>query len=285
MFCSSKISMKKIYRSIFGVCAAALVVGGISAASHASVVTLQDGNSIATIDEATGDVLSLSVGGVSQVVNQSFFYSIDGSAPQSFNTLTDTTNVLVPSGKSSFDNGLFLNYTGSDFTASVSYNLAGGASANQSAQLVVNTFIQGSSSEPTSVSLYQYDHLMLDNNPNNKVVANSNGVFQSEVGGVGTTASVTPQGNEYEVGLSPTVFNSLSAPVTLNDNRGPVTGNVEFALETDATNLTLTSSPLVALATETFNPGVPVPPAVWMGLTTLLGIGGIAAVRRTLAKA
>jgi hypothetical protein len=274
--------MKKTYRSIFGVCAAALVVGGVCATSHASVVTLQDGNTVTTINEATGDVMSLSVGGVSQVVNQSLFYSVNSGTPQSFNTLDDSVNEVA-------SNTLFLNYVGSNFTAQVGYILAGGASPSQSAQLVTNVLIQGNSQAAKdlpqlSVSLYEYDHLQLDNNPKNKVVANANGVFQSEVGGVGTTASVTPQGDEYEVGLSPAVFNSLSAPVTLNDNGGPVTGNVEFAMETDQPNLTSISQ-LFAISTETFNPGVPVPPAVWMGLTTLLGIGGIAAVRRSLAKA
>jgi hypothetical protein len=69
--------------------------------------------------------------------------------------------------------------------------------------------------------------------------------------------------------------------VTLNDSAGPTApGNAEFAFEWDPTIAPLGSFEISKL--KTISPGgvVPVPAAVWTGLVTLIGLGGVRLVRR-----
>ena len=276
MSSSSKFRVSQLRNAILAICSATAAVA-LCAPANAASVTINDGNTVAQIDEASGSVTSLTVDGIKQLANQSIFYSIDGGTP--------SFNPEVPSI-------VFLNYNGPDFTALLGYQLTGGASASQPGSLSTSVLINALPPQgltplsSLSVSVYQYDHLTLDNGTNSTLQVNpgADQVTQTEIGGRGATASVTPLGNEYQVGVTPSVFNSLSAPVTLNDSAGPVSGDVEFALESDTPNLT-DLSPITVLSLESFNAGVPVPAAAWMGLTTLAGIGAIAAARRKLARA
>jgi hypothetical protein len=269
--------------------------------ARADVVVVSSGNASANVDEATGTVTDLSVGGVTQAAQQSFFYRIGDTGPQqSFSSLT-------PTGVSTFPGSIFLNYAGPGFTVQLSYSLLGGSSNVSPAQLLNSLFISAALPQsqiplgsvvpadgqtPIDLHIFQYDHFTLDGSLSNNVLAAntaSSEIDQSEIGQVpairSASANVVAIGDRYQIGPSPSILNSLTdgSPATLSDGTlqatGPVgPGNVEFALETDAALGPFGVVPLVTI--DTFNPGVPVPPAVWMGLTTLAAIAGIGAMRR-----
>jgi hypothetical protein len=267
--------------------------------AKAAVVVVASGNASADVDEATGTVTDLTVGGVPQAAQQSFFYRVGETGPnQSFSSLT-------PTGVSTFPGSVFLSYAGSGFTVQLEYSLVGGSSNVSPAELLNSLFIsaalpqvpQGSvipadGQTPIDLHIFQYDHFTLDGSLTNNVVSantTSSEIDQSEVGLVpsirNASASVVAIGDRYQIGDSPSILNSLTngSPTTLSAGTlqpsGPVgPGNVEFALETDASLGAFGIVPVVTI--DTFNPGVPVPPAVWMGLTTLAGIAGVGAIRR-----
>jgi len=283
MSSSRKMHMRKLGLSILAVGSMALAAVFCAPAS-AAPVTLSSGNSVATIDSVSGNVSSVKVDGVTQLINQSLYFaipSLDGGTPQSLSTLTQIS-------ESSTANTMSLVYSGPGFNATLDYLLSAGNAASSSGQLSSLLFLQTPTiaSPNVTMSVYQYDDMTLGGSTNNTVVVNPtlNNVSQSQNGGP-ATATLQPlnQYQEFEVGLSPTVFNSLSHPVTLNNNAGPVSGNVEFAVENDTT-ISFLNGPTVS-ALETFNPGVPVPAAAWMGLTTLVGIGAVSAIRRKIARA
>jgi hypothetical protein len=270
---------------LVGVCAvAAMAIRG-----QASVVILRSGNTIAAIDPASATVDSLTVGGFSQIVQQSLWYRIGQTGPQlPLSSLTQTSSASIGSS-------LFLGYTGPGFTVRITYSIQGGSNPTSAGQLDNLIFFSGTSATPLDLHVFQYDHLKLDNLGNGTVSVNTatNQVIQKNTPHSGTSAIVSPALNtspaatsEYRVAASPAIFNSITSgePITLNDSAGPAgPGDVEFALESDTSLRNLGVFPVVT--TDTFNPGVPLPEAVWMGLSTLAAIGAVAIVRRGLRPA
>ena len=277
----SKMSRNSAIRRLPLISGAVALVAGMCLQASATPVMLTDGNAIATIDSVTGNVSYLSVGGVPQLAAQNLYFTLGGdSAPQSFGTLDETSVAAYPAD-------LFLNYEGAGFTAQINYQLTGGLGGpTDTAYLSTSVLVNSSSQTDTTFNVFEYDHLTLDDATNSRISVDipDNAILQKEIGGRGALSSVTPIGDEYEVGLTPTIFNSLSSPVTLNDQAGPYTGDVEFATESENSGLNLQSS-VTVFSLDSFNPGVPVPPAIWMGLTTLVGIGGVGLVRRRVARA
>ena len=180
-----------------------------------------------------------------------------------------------------------MNYAGPGFTVSVSYSLIGGSSPVSSSQLTNEVFFTGTSQTPIALSAFQYDHFVLSNSfPDSVTIANGQ-VTQTQTTGIRTAvASVAPLPAEYQVGQSPQVLNTLENPEFTKLNPQLKTtepGDVEFALESDTLLANHGVFPMVTI--DTFDPGVPLPPAVWMGLTTLAGIGSIGFIRRKFRTA
>lgn len=282
MACSTSGLKSRVRRWSF--LAGAALVAAVATHAPAASVTLSSGNSVATIDEATGNVTSLTVNGKNQLGLQSIYYSANGGSPRALSTLEPGPVSYDPQ-----DAIIFLNYNGPNFQFQLSYTLTSGSSAASAPQLSTDVLVLGnslSSGEPFSA--YQYDHPTPGGSTNNvtQVIAANKEIVDAAAKG-NASATVTPLGSEYQVGIVPAIsnmFTSLSEPVTLSDAAGPVTGNGEFALETDDANLSLIT-PLTALTVDTFNSGVPLPPAFWMGLTTLAGIGMVGLLRRRPAQA
>ena len=258
-------------------------------AGTGSVVILHSGNTIATIDPSSATVDSLSVGGFSQIVQQSLWYRIGETGPQlPLSSLTETLSTAIGSS-------LFLGYTGPGFTVRITYSIQGGSNPTSAGQLDNLIFFSGTSTTPLDLHVFQYDHFKLDNLGNGSVGVNTvtNQVIQKNTAKSGTSATVSPAMNtspaatsEYQVAASPAIFNSITSgkPITLNDSGGPAgPGDVEFALESDTSLRNLGVFPVVT--TDTFNPGVPLPEAVWMGLSTLAAIGTVGLIRRGLRPA
>jgi hypothetical protein len=261
-----------------------------SAAHAAPVITLQNGNATASIDPITGEITGVSVADISEVQQQSIFYRVGTTGPAlPLSTLKETT--IFPSGESPeggppYDN-VFMNYTGPGFTVSVSYSLIGGSSPVSASQLTNEVFFTGTSQTPIALSAFQYDHFVLSNSFPDSVSVADGQVTQTQTTGIrSAVASVAPLSAEYQVGPSPDVLDTLAGAhfTQLNselNSAGP--GDVEFALESDTLLANHAVFPMVTI--DTFNPGVPLPPAVWMGLTTLTAIGSISLIRRKLRSA
>ena len=256
--------------------------------------TLHDGSTIATINSTTGTVDSLVVGGVNELAQQSFFYRIGQSGPEKPLGSLQLTGASLSGGES--PNNLFMNFTGPGFTVSVSYTIIGGSNRTSPAQLQNLLFFNGTSQTPVDLHVFQYDRFTLGGAGRPSTVAIDlphDQVVQTGVGSRSTTAKVTPAvsgtpgvTSEYQVGVNSAILKSLtdSLPTTLNNTAGPIgPGNVEFALESDTSLGNLGVFPVVS--TDTINPGVPVPAAFWMGLSTLGCICAAGAVRGKARKA
>jgi|GEM_PF-5692806 len=261
--------------------ATALVLLGMGVRANAAIVTIIEGNSTGFVDPSNGEVENLYVGGVRQLVQQSLFYRIGNTGPEK------QLSSLTPSGIVRTQSSMFLNYTSPGFTVSVSYGLSAGPDSTSQAQLLTEVFFNNTTNTPLDLHVFQYDHFTVHGSTSNNALTINNEaglVSQTSPGKLGASVTVSPVADRFQGGFSPSILSQLtdSLPTTLNDTNSSLSnGNLEFAMETDSSVGAFGTLPVISI--ETFNPGVPVPAAFWMGLTTLGAIGAVGLVRRKTA--
>ena len=209
--------------------------------------SLSDGGSTATLNlgAGTGNLGMNSwtvLSGENQLDQQWFWYSVNGSAPQPINTIGGLSTAYNGA------NDLTVTYQNSLLSVNVKYTLNGNGAGSGSADIMEYIWIDNLSSDQTAnVSFFQYSNFNLLQNNNNTVSISGSpgaytGAFQSTgtPGGAGIAEVIlSPSANHGETALAPTTLNELNNPANLNfnlsDNTSPVTGNVSWAFQWDAT--------------------------------------------------
>ena len=214
--------------------------------SMAQNYSLSGGGSTATLNLGTGTgnlgMNSWTVlNGQNQLNQQWFWYSVNGGAPQPINTIGGLSTAYNGA------NDLTVTYQNSLLSVNVDYTLNGNGASSGSADIMEYIWIDNVSSDPLNISFFQYSNFNLLQNNNNTVSINGSpgaytGAFQSTgtPGGTGIAEVIlTPNASHGETALVPTTLNELNNPANLNfnlsDNTSPVTGNVSWAFQWDAT--------------------------------------------------
>jgi hypothetical protein len=235
---------------------AVLVVSGVlllPGNGNAQNIIMDDGGSTATINPGGGTgnlgMNNWSVlGGQNQLNQQWFWYSIGGVTAQPINTiggLTVTPNAYGLDGL----NDVTVTYANSQLSVNVEYVLSGNGASSGSADMEEYLSIKNTGTSPFSLNFYQYSNFNLLGQPN---TVNISGIpfdpsnpFSGYTGATQTTGGLggngiaevidVPYANYAEAATLGQTLGELGAgPYTLNDNTGPVTGDVTWAFEWNA---------------------------------------------------
>jgi len=229
---------------------AALVVSGVlflpGKGMADDIYTMNDGGSSAILNVGNSGTLGMnnwSVAGQNQLIQQWFWYSINGSAPQPINTLGVAS--VTPNGA----NELTVTYQSSQLSVNVDYVLSGNGVGSGSADMTELIWIDNVSpqnSSPLSLSFYQYSNFNLLGNNNNTVSISGNssdgytGALQTTGGPGGTGIAeliVAPNANRAEAATVSQTLNELNNPANVNFNLNDITsasGDVSWAFQWDA---------------------------------------------------
>ncbi|MGO8836153.1 MAG: PEP-CTERM sorting domain-containing protein [Limisphaerales bacterium] len=214
-----------------------------------STYTMNDNGSTATVNVGNTGTLGMNgwfVGGVSQsqLNQQWFWYSINGSAPQPINAISAATVYSVNGNPLGSLNDLGVVYNNDQLTASLEYILSGNGAATPSADLMEYISLVNNGSSPINLSFYQYSNFNLLQNNNNTVnisggPGNYAGATQTTGGPGGTGIGeviLGPNANRAEAAQVPQTFNELSGLNYLNLNDSTTaTGDVSWAFQWNVT--------------------------------------------------
>jgi len=133
--------------------------------------TMSDGGSSANVNVVNTGTLGMNswtVGGVpgSQLVQQWFWYSINGAAPQPINTLGAASVYNVNGNPNLNDLGVI--YQNAQLSVSVEYVLSGNGANSGSADMGENIMVVNNSISSLNLSFYQYSNFNLLQNNNNQ---------------------------------------------------------------------------------------------------------------------
>ncbi|HTW95541.1 MAG TPA: hypothetical protein VMD30_12140 [Tepidisphaeraceae bacterium] len=225
---------------------AAIVGISLAAASpaHASLVTLQDGNSLVQLnptsngDPSQDGVYTWNVNGVNQLGQQWFWYRLGNSGPASdLTTLNEVGSpTLLSTDGGPGDNYASINYSGSGFTLNLQYLLVGGAAGSNSSDLQAIVSIDNTSSKTLDFDLVNYDNFSPANNSSMRTVTIANGNTANETILSGDLAQVlvSPSSTQYDAATSGFVTGLDSGSlVPLPDNSSTSGSDPAFAFGFD----------------------------------------------------
>lgn len=259
-----------------------LVVGVslISNSASAAIIPLVDGNSSLEVDPDPGGLGSVNwiVDGVDQMERQWFWFrvgSAGGEAP--INSLNLVGTNAFSSNFEPNNNGLFMLYEDQNntFTIDVLYVLAGGSAGSGVSDIAEQIRIVNTGDAALPFHFFQYSNFDLNGTPDNDTVEanNANSVSQSDPNLIVSETVVAPKPSHSQVGLYPTIINSLNdgLPTTLNDFGGPVNGDVTWAYQWD---FVLAPGRSYIISKDKHVQMVPEPSAMAIVGTGLLGLMG-----------
>jgi hypothetical protein len=233
---------------------AALVVSGvlfIPVKDMAQNITMNDGGSSATLNlgGGTGNVgmNSWSVGGLNQLNQQWFWYSINGVVPQTIDNIS-AASVLTANGVDGI-NAVQSTYANSQLEVSITYVLSGNGVGSGSADLMEYiSLLNTSASQTFNLNFYQYSDFNLLGGASDTVNISGGpsaytGALQTTgTGGTGIAELIdAPDANFAEAnyanaGVSSTLYKlNNDANLMLNDNQNAGPGDVTWALQWGAT--------------------------------------------------
>jgi hypothetical protein len=230
-----------------GLAALALFLALVAATlpeSSAQVSNLFDGNSVVQVNVSSpAGMFNYSVDGVNQVNNQWFYYK---AGAMSSDASIDSVGALTSSQSSA--RNLSLTYSGAQYSAQVVYSLTGGSAGSGQSGLNETITFNNSSSTSLSLSFFNYSNYRLAGMSSGQTLQFGTtsipppphyNNFTQTAGSVSLTEKLisapTPshiEAAQYNQTLSE--LNSAS-PATLNDNAGPVNGDVTGTFEWDVT--------------------------------------------------
>ncbi|MGH8023480.1 MAG: PEP-CTERM sorting domain-containing protein [Limisphaerales bacterium] len=224
-------------RGALGASLALLGVSLLPICGTAQTVTLNNAGSVAAVDlgsNASMDYWSVNgVGGQNQLNQQWFWYSVNGGAAQSIDTIGGLSYTV-----SGDDSGLTATYQNSVLSVQIAYTLQGSGVGSGAADLLESISINNNSSGAFNVNFYQYSNFnLLQNNQNTIGIIGSPGSYQSVVqtttaGGNGIEETIDePLANYAEAGAASSVMSDVAAGNTLNGTMNAGPGNVAWAFE------------------------------------------------------
>jgi len=247
--------------------------------SKAQEFTLNNGNSTVIVNpECDYGMSGWNVDSVPQLYRQWFWYrtgSTDGEK-----TINQLNLVSVQQTGPSTLTTLYRKP--GQFTIEISYTLLGGAAGTGYSSIGEQIKIVNLSHNVLDFHLFQYvDFDLGGSNAGDTVQLGQNvsGLFDSAFQNKGNSyfadEVVSPGANHGQVGLYPTIFNSLtdSSPTTLTDDTGPVTGDATWAFQWDA-SIQAGGSFSVALNKSVFVTNIPEPSAMALIPVALALLGG-----------
>jgi len=243
-------------------------------AGPANAVVLSDLNSSVGIDEASqGGLSSWSVDGTDQLFQQWFWYRVGNTGPESsIDTLTLNNTTLYG------NRGVSLEYSGSGFDMTVDFILTGGTAGSGVSDLAENIRIVNTSGSNLDFSFFQYSDFDLGGAGGDTVEqSNANTVRQWDgVVSLQEETVGTPAPSHIELANFAQTLNSLNDTftTTLDDTSGPISGDVTWAWQWDL-NIASGGSALISKDMQLSVSAVPVPAAVWLFGSGLLGLVGV----------
>ncbi len=219
---------------------AAGISSGLLAAAHGGTISFVDQNSSATLATTnSAGLTNWTVNGQSEAVQQNFWYSINGGAQATIDTLglAGSGTFLDVGGGT---RGGYVTYSGSNgLSVEVDYLLTGSAGEGPS-DLSETIRLTNTGSASQSLHFFQYSNFNLSQGSGDSVqFPNANAVV--ETGGQATLQSVvTPTPYEWEGNVDPLILNHLAGGQPYTLNKTPAWGaagvgpdNVTWAYEWD----------------------------------------------------
>lgn len=202
----------------------------------AQTVTLSDGGSTATVDVgSSAGMNSWSVLGQNQLMQQWFFYSINGGPVQAINALGGMTY-----SQQSQNNFLDVTYGNSQLSVEVQYSLTGGGTGSGSADMSETlSVVNNSGATLNGLNFYEYSHFNLLQSYNNSIQifgnqANGYGFVTQTSGNTAIQEAITsPNATSAEAALYNQTLNSFASTpgYNLNDNLTAGPGDVTWSFE------------------------------------------------------
>jgi len=211
----------------------AVLLGFITATCYAEII-LTDSNAMAQIDPASqAGMQAWVVDGKNYLVKQWFWLRIGATAAE------QSLDMLSPPVVSQFDAAdcqiVYTNPQG--LAVTLKYGLTGGDPGSGFSDM--SEIIKFSNKGTTTLDLhfFQYANFTLSNGNDSVQFLNPSQVVQSATGVGLSETVVTGFPQHHEAANVPTTLVSLNdgLPTTLNDNDGPVTGDVNWAFQWDFT--------------------------------------------------
>lgn len=220
--------------------AVALCASGSVSAGQFKLV---DGNSVVEVDTSSQTGMGYwAVNGLPQLAKQWFWFRAAGDTSEhSLDTLPISFEGTQDSNSFPGPERLFVVYYDPQerFEISLDLLLGGGSVGSPNSTLVEAIRIHNLQRTPLDLTFFQYVDFDLGGTPGGDTgeLANANTIVQS-AGALNVAESVvTPKASHYQVDLFPTILNSLNngSITNLNDNGGPVSGDVSWSFQWDMT--------------------------------------------------
>jgi len=218
-----------------------LAVGLLSSGQLMAVVsttyTLTDNGSTALVDPDSGaGMYHWSIDGQNQLEKQWFYFRVGNlDVAQPINSIS--SSILLNNNA----NTLVTSYANAQFSLTISYVLTGGSFGAGSADILETISVQNNSGSPLDFHLFQYSNFDLLGTPGLDSVQflgldsviQKEGLFGIQEGIIQPEASF---GEASLAGLGGTLDKLTTVPgYNLNNNMGPITGDVTWAFQWDYT--------------------------------------------------
>ncbi|MEX0936768.1 MAG: PEP-CTERM sorting domain-containing protein [Pirellulales bacterium] len=222
-------------------CLSFLVVAISTTDARGAQFTLIDDNSTAMIDtEAQAGVHTWTVGGISQVFQQWFWYRVGDGPEASIDTLLIDLEGTTDTNFDGDVDTLFVRYLGQGFEIESRFTLDGGLPGSDASDMAEQISINNTGDSDLDFHFFQYSDFDLegDSASDQVVFTNANAVQQFKSNLRLTETVITPLPSHREADFHPTTLNSLNdgAATTLSDTPlgvivGP--GDVTWAYQWD----------------------------------------------------
>lgn len=260
-------------RSLHILAAALVLTFGLALAPANAIDTLTSGNSTVRIDPTSqAGVFDWTVDGLDQLFQQAWFVGV-GTAPQrSIDTISAAQTTTLTNTFAAYT------YENAATRVQTTYSLLGGSPSSHTSDLGEQFQLTNRTATSQTYHIFLYSDFDLGGQVGNQTVriespGDLDDAFQTLTNqSFRVNTVVTPDANRGEVNTFANTLNSLNGGVyQLNNNLGPLSpADATWALEWD-----VTVGPGGVFSLSVDKNIVPVPPAVWLVGTGLLGLLGL----------
>lgn len=262
---------------------------------NAQIVTMDNGGSTATVNlgsSAGMDNWSVGVGAnmQNQLNQQWFWYSVNGGAVQSIDTIANSPGGSLSYSLSLDQSTLNATYQNSTLAVAIQYQLSGGGAGSGSADLSESITIVNTGASAFNINFFQYSFFnLLQNDQNTVNILGNPGAFtsisQTTTGGGNGIVEVVEQpfANYAEAGGPATVMADMTSGHALTDATSAGPGDEAWAFEWAATGVGTGVNNALDIYKDKNLSIQPVPEP---GTMSLVGLGLVACgfVRRTMKR-